>query len=66
MKFKDKLRISIFIDPAVAAHFRVYALINKKSVSRFIEELMQKELKKMNIDFVPTHLRAKTARNNKK
>lgn len=63
MKFKDKLRISIFIDPEVAATFSVYALIHKKSVSRFVEELMRKELKNMDdVNYIPAKLRAELAK----
>jgi hypothetical protein len=66
MKFKDKLRVSIFIDPEVVASFRVYALIHKKSLSRFVEELMKKELKNKDVDFLPTSLGVKSARNKNK
>lgn len=63
MKFKDKLRVSIFIDPAVAANFSVYALIHRKSVSRFVEELMKKELKNMDDPkYFPANLKAEFAK----
>ncbi len=67
MKFKDKLRVSIFIDPEVAATFSVYALIHKKSVSRFVEELMKKELKNMDdVNYFPANLKAEFAKDEKK